>query len=85
MESVFLPVLLKNSRNFFCKKNRETLSAACQIAIEAEIANVQMYDDFLNFVQEKDLSDVFTQLHQVSATKHELVFERSLNSKSIKS
>lgn len=59
----------------------ETLKAACQMAIEGEIANVQMYDHFLAFVQESDLRDTFTQLRYVSQHKHKVAFERCLNSR----
>ena len=62
----------------------ETLQAACQMAIEAEIANVQMYDKFLDFVQESDLRDTFTQLRHVSQNKHQVAFERCLNSRGSK-
>ncbi len=62
----------------------ETLQAACQMAIEAEIANVKMYDKFLDFVQESDLRDTFTQLRYVSQNKHKVAFERCLNSRGSK-
>jgi hypothetical protein len=54
----------------------DTLVAACQMGVEAEIANVTMYDNFLNFVQEPDLKAVFTQLRQVSQNNHLPAFER---------
>lgn len=59
----------------------ETLQAACQMAIEAEIANVKMYDRFLDFIQERDLRDTFTQLRYVSQNNHQVAFERCLNSR----
>ena len=62
----------------------ETLQAACQMAVEAEIANVQMYDNFLEFVQESDLRAAFTQLRHVSQNRHKVAFERCLNSLSTK-
>jgi hypothetical protein len=55
-----------------------TLREACQMGVEAEIANVKMYDKFLNFVKEPDLIDVFTQLRYVSENKHKVAFERCL-------
>lgn len=62
----------------------ETLEIACQMAVEAEIANVKMYDHFLDFIQEKDLRDTFTQLRYVSQNNHKVAFERCLNSRRFK-
>ena len=62
----------------------ETLEIACQMGVEAEIANVKMYDKFLDFIQESDLRDTFTQLRYVSQNKHKVAFERCLNSRSSK-
>jgi hypothetical protein len=59
----------------------DTLQEACQMGVEAEIANVQMYDNFLDFVQEQDLRVVFARLREVSETKHKVAFERCLNSR----
>ncbi len=47
----------------------ETLEIACQMGRQAEIANVQMYDKFLNFVQESDLRNTLAQLRYVSQLK----------------
>ncbi|NKB17622.1 MAG: DUF2202 domain-containing protein [Pseudanabaena sp. CRU_2_10] len=44
----------------------DTLQAACQAGVEAEIANVAMYDRFLGFVQQPDLQAAFRQLCQIS-------------------
>ena len=57
----------------------ETLYLACQKAIEAEIANVQMYDEFLEFVEALDLRDTFTQLRNVSQNNHKPAFERCIS------
>jgi hypothetical protein len=54
----------------------DTLVEACQMGVEAEIANVKMYDNFLSFVQEPDLKAAFTQLRQVSQNNHLPAFER---------
>ncbi|VEP13080.1 conserved hypothetical protein [Hyella patelloides LEGE 07179] len=43
-----------------------------------------MYDNFLYFVEEDDLRAAFTQLRQVSETKHKVAFERCLNSRTSK-
>ncbi len=54
----------------------ETLQAACKMGVDAEIANVKMYDHFLGFVKEPDLIAAFTQLRQVSQNNHLRAFER---------
>ncbi|MEA5513618.1 DUF2202 domain-containing protein [Nodularia sp. UHCC 0506] len=54
----------------------DTLQAACQVGVESEIANVQMYDRFLEFVQETDLRAAFTQLRHVSQNNHLPAFQR---------
>ncbi|MBW4496649.1 MAG: DUF2202 domain-containing protein [Oscillatoria princeps RMCB-10] len=54
----------------------ESLLAACQMGVEAEIANVKMYDNFLGFIQEPDLRAAFTQLRHVSQNNHLRAFER---------
>ncbi len=52
---------------------------------KALIATVgEMYDNFLDFVQESDLRATFTQLRHVSQNKHKVAFERCLNSRSSK-
>jgi hypothetical protein len=57
-------------------KAPETLQAACKMGVEAEIANVKMYDNFLTFIQQPDLRLAFTQLRQVSENNHLRAFER---------
>ena len=57
----------------------ETLRAACEMAVEAEIANVQMYDRFLEFVKEPDLRATFIQLRNVSQNSHKPAFEHCLS------
>lgn len=54
----------------------KTLLEACQAGVEGEIANVKMYDNFLQFVQEPDLRAAFTQLRHVSQNHHLSAFER---------
>jgi hypothetical protein len=54
----------------------DTLKAACEMGVEAEIDNVAMYDRFLTFVTQSDLQAAFTQLRQVSQEKHLTAFER---------
>ncbi|WP_421654351.1 ferritin-like domain-containing protein [Leptothermofonsia sp. ETS-13] len=57
----------------------ETLEAACQMGVTAEIANVEMYDHFLTFVKEPDLRAAFTQLRHVSQENHLPAFQRCLD------
>jgi rubrerythrin len=54
----------------------DTLATACEMAIASEVANVQMYDEFLEFVTEPDLRDTFSQLRYVSQNNHKPAFER---------
>ena len=54
----------------------DTLKAACQMGVKAEIDNVEMYDRFLGFVTQPDLKAAFTQLRQVSQERHLPAFER---------
>ena len=57
----------------------ETLAAACEMGVEAEIADAQMYERFLSFVEEPDLRATFTQLKQVSQNNHKAAFERCVS------
>nr|RNJ69458.1 MAG: DUF2202 domain-containing protein [Leptolyngbya sp. IPPAS B-1204] len=57
----------------------ETLEAACQMGVTAEIANVEMYDRFLTFGKEPDLRAAFTQLRYVSQENHLPAFQRCLD------
>lgn len=57
----------------------DTLKIACQMGVEGEIANVEMYDNFLTFVQERDLRAAFAQLREVSQNRHKVAFERCLS------
>jgi hypothetical protein len=59
----------------------DTLNAACQMGVEAEIANVKMYDNFLSFIKEPDLRAAFTQLRHVSQNNHLRAFERCVNNR----
>lgn len=57
----------------------DTLKAACEMGVRAELENVAMYDRFLGFVTEPDLQAAFTQLRQVSQERHLPAFERCVN------
>lgn len=54
----------------------ETFKAACEAGVENEVANVQMYDRFLQFVKPADLRAAFTRLRQVSQERHLPAFQR---------
>ncbi|NJN29503.1 MAG: DUF2202 domain-containing protein [Synechococcales cyanobacterium RM1_1_8] len=57
----------------------DSLNAACELAINAEVDNIKMYDRFLEFIQEPDLRDTILQLRSVSENKHKAAFERCVN------
>jgi len=54
----------------------DSLKTACKISIDGEIENLKMYDRFLSFVQEPDISAAFSQLRDASANRHLPAFER---------
>ena len=56
-----------------------TLKDAAQTGIEAEKANVAMYDGFLTYVQEPDVRAVFAQLRSASQVKHLPAFQKALS------
>jgi len=56
-----------------------TLKDAAQVGVEAETANVAMYDGFLTFVKEPDIAAVFAQLRCASQVKHLPAFEKALS------
>lgn len=53
----------------------ETLSEACKAGVEAEKANIAIYDGFA-FVKEPDIKDVFTRLQAASRDNHLPAFTR---------
>ena len=56
----------------------DTLKQACQIGVDAEIANVALYRDSLipSVANYKDIAQVFTKLMNASEQKHLPAFER---------
>jgi len=56
-----------------------TLKDAAQVGVEAEKANVAMYDGFLTYVQESDVAAVFAQLRSASQAKHLPAFQNALS------
>lgn len=55
-----------------------TLNDALQAAVDAEKANVALYDRFA-FITQPDIQAVFAQLRNVSQTRHLPAFENALN------
>ncbi|HSK71055.1 MAG TPA: rhodanese-like domain-containing protein [Pyrinomonadaceae bacterium] len=54
----------------------ETLIEACKQGVEGEKANIAIYDNFLEFVKEADIREVFTYLRDASKNNHLPAFER---------
>lgn len=54
----------------------KTLTAACEMGVMAEKANITMYDSFLNFVKESDIRIVFNNLQSASKNNHLKAFRR---------
>ncbi len=52
-----------------------TLPAACAAAVEAEIANIALYDEFLTMDLPQDVRNVFTNIRAASLEKHLPAFE----------
>lgn len=53
-----------------------SVTEACKVAVEAEKANIALYDGFLAFVKEPDIKDVFTRLRTASNDNHLPAFTR---------
>lgn len=53
-----------------------SLSEACKAGVEAEKANIALYDGFLAFVKEPDIKDVFSRLRAASNDNHLPAFTR---------
>ncbi len=53
-----------------------TFAEACRLGVEAEKANIAMYDRFLGFVEAADVRAVFVQLRDASAERHLPALER---------
>jgi len=52
-----------------------TRAEACTRAIEAEIANIALYDEFLEFVEQSDVREIFTRLRDASRDRHLPAFD----------
>ena len=56
----------------------DTFSACCQAGVDAEISNYALYDDFLAWVQQPDIRQVFINLRDASEFNHLPAFQRCL-------
>ncbi len=54
----------------------ESVQAACTAGVEAEIANVALYDDILASTTRPDILTVYNALQQASLNNHLPAFER---------
>ncbi len=54
----------------------ETLAEACKAGVVAETENIELYEEFLAFVQEPDIKDVFKRLQEASRDNHLPAFTR---------
>jgi rubrerythrin len=54
----------------------ETLSEACAQAVEAEKANIAMYDELLESVENPEVRDIFERLRNASEERHLPAFDR---------
>lgn len=54
----------------------ESVSKACEAGVEAEIANVAIYDRLFEEVDNKDILQVFSALRKASQEKHLPAFQR---------
>jgi rubrerythrin len=55
-------------------------SAACAVAVDAEIANIALYDRLLESVSQSDVREVFTRLREASLKRHLPAFRRCAES-----
>ena len=56
----------------------DTLTEACQIAVQAEEENINLYDELLTDTNEQDIIAVFQQLQAASRDNHLPAFRRCL-------
>lgn len=54
----------------------DSLAAACDAGVQAEIDNAALYDELFSMVDNPDIIQVLTSLQQASQTKHLPAFER---------
>ncbi len=57
----------------------DTMLEACKEGVDAEIENAKMYDEFLTFVKESDIKDIFIYLRDASRNNHLPAFQRCVN------
>ena len=54
----------------------DSVTEACRGGVAAENKNIALYDDFLGFVSEADIREVFSQLQRASRENHLPAFTR---------
>ncbi|MBT8208113.1 MAG: DUF2202 domain-containing protein, partial [Acidimicrobiia bacterium] len=54
----------------------DTFSKACSRAVEFELDNVKMYDEFLSFITHEDIRTAMTLLRRASKDRHLPAFRR---------
>jgi protein tyrosine phosphatase (PTP) superfamily phosphohydrolase (DUF442 family)/rubrerythrin len=54
----------------------ETFEQACRLAVEFELENVAMYDEFLSYISEDDILSTMSRLRRASLERHLPAFER---------
>ncbi|MDP8255264.1 MAG: DUF2202 domain-containing protein [Candidatus Alcyoniella australis] len=54
----------------------DSLLEACEQGVSAEVENVALYDEFLNFVTQQDIREVFVYLRNASRDNHQPAFQR---------
>ena len=54
----------------------DSRAAACRVGVEAEILNVELYDQLFNSTDRQDILRVYTKLRSASLDKHLPAFER---------
>ena len=54
----------------------DTVRESCAQAVEAEKANLDMYDELLELVEEPDIRDIFKRLRDASKERHLPAFKR---------
>ncbi|MBX7053336.1 MAG: hypothetical protein K1X36_00140 [Pyrinomonadaceae bacterium] len=82
-EAFLLPLFAKYGvtapRNEYAPANiapPTTISEACKAGVEAEKANIALYEGFLGFVKEPDIKEVFVRLQTASRDNHLPAFTR---------
>lgn len=54
----------------------DTIAEACQAGVDAEIENAALYDSMFEYIDNQDITAVFTSLRNASETNHLPAFQR---------